>query len=108
MTAALDVGPSEPGLQSLQVDSVVYLFSFLLLLPKSKVRKAGAKEPGSVQAAAAQRCEGPLIMRIYLSAILKPLPVGPADEQAGAEVRSSFITTTVRKKFQVRPQGRNR
>ena len=63
MTAALDVGPSEQGLQSLQVDSVVYLFSFLLLLPKSKVRKACAKEPGlpgSVQAAAALRCEGSL------------------------------------------------
>ena len=45
------------GAQTLTVqidrDNVVYLFSVWPFLPTSKVRKAGAKESGSVQAAAA-------------------------------------------------------
>ena len=53
MAAAIDDGPGGLGPQSLQVDSVVYLFRFWPFLPTSKVRKAGAKEPCSVQAAAA-------------------------------------------------------
>ena len=46
-------------------------------LPTSKRRKADAKEPGSVQAAAAlPMWKQPLAMRIYLSANSKRRPVG--------------------------------
>ena len=56
---------------------VVYLFRLWPFLPTSKRRKADAKEPGSVQAAAAlPMWKQPLAMRIYLSANSKRRPVG--------------------------------
>ena len=59
--------PQYSALQ-VRVDSVVHLFRFwpFFKLPTSKVHKAGAKEPGSVRAAAAQPIwRKPLTMYIY-------------------------------------------